>query len=502
MRWLTSPIHAAFHQPGSRIYRVVQPIVWTLILLSIATLAAEPALPDDSRIVRGLGIADRVLLVLFSLEYVLRVVSYRPPALQVFRRGPFVRLRTHVVARVRYALSPMLLVDLLAVLAVFPELRGLRALRLLRLLRTVRFFRYSNPFASILGAFEENSLLFVFGFTVLVFETVLGGLSIYFVEASVNPEINALSDGIWWALVTITTVGFGDITPETTLGRIVGAVLMIGGMFTLALFAGFVGSSLVSAMLSIREEQFRMGDYVNHVVICGYDETTEQLLDLLREEVDLDTTRVVVFEDRERPREVPVDFLWVQGDPTKTSELDKVRLTHAQAVVIVGVRSLTQQAADARTILIAFTIRAYLRQQALNIEGRRAPVYVVAEVLDSENVDHARTAGADEVIETPRIGFSMLAHTIRYHGTADTMSRVLMSGSYNAYVGQIPNPPDIPLSYGELLIRMALSKQGGLVIGLRSPDGGEVFNPPKSHTVHPGTMLVYLSEKPILEPPL
>ena len=104
-------------------------------------------------------------------------------------------------------------------------------------------------------------------------------------------------------------------------------------------------------------------------------------------------------------------------------------------------------------------------------------------------------------METRRVGFSMLAHTVRYHGTADTMSRVLMSGSYNAYMGEIPDPPDTAVTYGELLVRMRLSKRGGLVIGLRTEDGTEIFNPTKDLVVEPGTHLVYLSEYPLLKSP-
>ena len=501
MLGIGAKIHTAFHEPETGIYRIVQGIVWSLIFISIAMLIAEPLLPSDPRPLKAFETADRVLLALFALEYMLRVTSYHPRSLEVFASGPFVRLRTHILSRVRYALRPLLMIDLLAVLAFFPGLRGLRALRLLRLLRTVKLFRYSNPFSVIFHAFEQHSLLFTFGFTVLVVETFVGGISIYLIEANTNAEIDTVLDGIWWALVTITTVGFGDITPESTLGRITGGALMVGGMFTLAMFAGFVGSSLVNAMLSIREEQFRMGDYVNHVVVCGYDDTTELLLDLIRVELDVEKTRVVIFEDFERPRSVSTDFLWVEGDPTKQSELDKVRLTHAMAVIVVGSRSLGPRAADARTILITFTIRAFLEEHADRIVGRRAPLYVLAEVLDAENVDHARSAGADEVIETRRVGFSMLAHAIRFHGTADTMSRVLMSGSYNAYVGTIPDPPKDPITYGELLVRMQLTKKGGLVIGLRPRGQTEIFNPPKSQIVEPDTCLVYLAECPILVSP-
>ncbi len=100
-------------------------------------------------------------------------------------------------------------------------------------------------------------MLFALAFGVLGTATILGGLSIYLVEVRLNQQIATVGDGLWWALVTVTTVGFGDITPVTFLGRIIGACLMVAGMFTLALFAGIVGSSLVRGMMSIREEQFR-----------------------------------------------------------------------------------------------------------------------------------------------------------------------------------------------------------------------------------------------------
>ena len=494
-------IYRAFHDSSTQVYRVVQRTVWALIFLSILILVVEPAAPSSGLVSTGFRIADMVLLVVFALEYVLRVLSHRPPVLDVFQPGRLITARTHIMARIRFALRPMLLIDLLAVLAFVPELRGLRALRLLRLLRTMRLFRYANPFASIYRAFEENSLLFIFGFTVLIVETTIGGVSFYFIEKKLNPDVSTLLDGLWWGLVTITTVGFGDITPVTTLGRIVAGVLMIAGMFTLALFAGFVGSSLVSAMLSIREEQFRMGDYVNHIVVLGYDDTSEYLLDLIAIAHDTDKTRVVVFEDRERPHDLNPSFLWVQGDPTKQSELDKVRLTHAKAAVVVGLRHVTPQIADARAILTTFTIRSYVREHSAETKNRQRPLYVVTEILDAENVAHARTAGADEVVETRRVGFSMLAHTVSFHGTADAMSRLLLSGSYNAYVGLIPGGLTEPVPYQTLLARLNLTSQRALVIGFARPGEPPTFNPPRQSLVEPGMHLLYLAEGPVLEGP-
>jgi len=501
MSTLASRLHAAFHEPSTQIYRVVQGTVWALIVFSIALLVVDTLIPDGSLLATAVRRADRTLLVIFAIELLLRVGSFRPPTLAIFRRPPMRTLRIHLLARLRFLARPMILVDIVAVLALFPELRGLRALRLLRLLRTSRVFRYRNPFAIVIQSFEENGLLFTFAFSLLGVATLLGGISISLIEMRQNPEIDSLLDGIWWALVTLTTVGFGDIVPVTLLGRIIGGVLMVSGMFTLALFAGIVGSSLVSGMLSIREEQFRMSDHVNHVVLFGFDESTRILLDALLGELDLAETRVVIMDDHERPRELPPDFLWVQGDATKESELDKVRLTDALAVIVSGARDMTPQNADARTILTVFTIRSFLSQHRRRVRFRRKALYVVAEILDSENVGHARAAGADEVIETRRIGYSMIAHAVRYHGTATTMSRFLTSGDYNVYIGQIPDASERQIEYRKLLLETALSKRGGLVIGVRTPSGDDIINPPNDYAVEPGTLLIYLAESPLLEAP-
>ena len=496
MRALFDFIREAFHEPRSRAYGVVQSAVWVLIVFSIVLLPLESVIGSQHAPV--LRKIDQLLLGFFALELVLRVVSYPPPELRVFQPPRFGKLRMHVVARLRYMLEPLVLVDLLTVLALVPALRGLRALRLLRLMRTLKVFRYANPFSQLLHALEQDRILFMFALSFLGVEVLIGGTSVFFVEYGHNPNIASLADGMWWAIVTLTTVGFGDITPITGLGRVVGGILMVGGMFTLALFAGLVGHSLLNAVLSIREEQFRMSNYVNHIVVCGYHEGSVILLDTLRSEIDMDKTKIVLFADRQRPAEVPAEFLWVQGDPTKESGLEKVRVTHALAVVVAGRRNIPPQHADATTILTLFTLRSYIRRTGTH--KRLRPVYLVAEILDSENVEHARDAGADEVIETRRVAFSMLAHAVTYHGTADTLSRVIIRGENNLYVGRVPDELAGVGSYQELMIGLGLRDRGGLVIGVRHR-GVETINPAPDMKIDQSTELLYLAGKRLLDPP-
>ncbi|MGB5364918.1 MAG: ion transporter [Polyangiales bacterium] len=491
-------LHAAFHDPRTQAYRVVESTVWILIFLSITVLIAEPFFPEGSRGDQILQRIDRVLLWLFAIEVSTRILTFRPPVLQVFKKPPLGRLRTEIFGRIRFALTPMMLIDILTVLALVPALRGLRALRLLRLLRTRKFFRYANPFRGLMHAFEEDRLLFTFAFSVLGVETILGGISLFLVERFSNPEIRSVGDGLWWALVTITTVGFGDITPATTLGRVIGGVMMVGGLFTLALFAGVIGHSLLHAVLSIREEQFRMSGYVNHIVVCGYELGSGMLLDVLSKEIDFEEQRVVLFGPYDRPRELAPEFMWVQGDPTKESELDKARIAYSSTVIVTGSRRVKPQQADATTILTVFTIRSALTK-SLAAGQRKSPVRIIAEVLDSENVQHARTAGSDEVIETRRVGYSLLAHTVVYPGVADATSRMVFAGNQNLYVGPVPADIVAPATFDQVS-RQVRAATGCLVIGVRNPDSGsEEINPGGDLMVAPGMELLYLSSKPRLE---
>ena len=488
--WKT--LHAAFHRPNRRIHAWVEGVVWALIGASVLLLLLEPIVQHPL-----LAIADRLILFAFGVELGLRVLTYTPPELRLFREPPMARLRIHFFGRLRFLLRPGQLIDLAAVLAVVPELRGLRALRLLRLLRTGKLFRHGNPFAGLMAAFEADRILFLFAFSVLGVETILGGLSLYLVEHT-DPaaSVKTPAQGLWWALVTLTTVGYGDYAPVTALGRTIGAVLMVGGMFTLALFAGIVGHTLLNAVLSIREEQFRMSNYVDHIIVCGYEKGSTLLLDTLRDEMDLEEHKVVLFADRERPADVPVSFLWVRGDPTKASELDKVRLTHARAMIVVGSRKVSPQLADANSILTIFTARAYLARQERKHERSR-PLHLVTEILDSENVAHARTAGADEVIESRRLGFAMLSHTVRYPGAADAAATVVSAGDQNLYVGDTPDEIEAR-TFGAVALAVR-DLTGVLVIGYRDArTGARRLNPPDDAPIPEGAQLVYLADQPRL----
>jgi voltage-gated potassium channel len=482
-------LHDAFHAPHTRAYAICERVVNVLIALSVGLLGIDLVAPVAFAARPWLHQIDQLLLGLLALELALRIATYHPGALAVRRLSPRRRLMVHVLDRLRYCLRPLVLVDLLTVLGAVPAMRGLRALRLLRLLRSQRILRYSNPFEGIARAVSENSVLYAFGISAFGGTVVLGALAFYLAERGTNPSIDRVPDALWWSIVTITSVGYGDLTPITTGGRLIAAVLMVAGMVILALFAGIVGSSLMDTVLTLRVEAFRMSGTVGHVLVCGYEPGFGLLLEALVRELGASGREIVLFSPSQRPVDVPPEFTWISGDPTKESELGKARLDDAHAVIVVGSRSELPQLADARTILVIFTMRRWLRAYAAR---RQRPVYVVAEILDSENVDHAKTAGADEVIETRRIGFHLLAHAVHMPGTASLVADLADADRHSMYVGRLPWGGTFAEVSHQLLERHSV-----IAIGFRDRDGHNRISPPPSSRLEPGTEVLYVGDRVI-----
>lgn len=495
MRGLFNLIHEAFHMQGTRAWRATSAVMWSTIGLSILLLVLEGVFQERGAVPGWLEWVDNLVLVIFALEILLRVLSYRPAATQFYERSGPGWLVQHITGRLLYCMQPLNLIDILSTLALVPALRGLRLLRLLRLLRGVRMSRYNTPFQGLVHAFQDNGLLFGFGFALLGISSVLGGWSLFLVERGVNKSLASPADGMWWALVTLTTVGYGDISPITPLGRVIGGCLMIMGMFVLALFAGIIGHTLLNAVLSISKEQFRMSNYMNHIVVCGYDEGARILLDVLMDEASQLQTDVVLFAPQERPQDVPPQFIWAQGDPSKEADLAKARIQYASAVVVVASRKIKPQMADANTILIIFTLRAWLKRHQSTLR-RAKPLYIAAEILEPENVIHAHTAGADEVIETTRLGFSLLGHAISEPGTAAIVSSVASFGQHSLYIGR--NPMSEPMDFGALSDQLH-KMHGIMLLGIRDAQGVDQINPARTLRVDPGAELFYLGEQSVLK---
>ncbi|HTJ57171.1 MAG TPA: NAD-binding protein [Devosiaceae bacterium] len=158
-----------------------------------------------------------------------------------------------------------------------------------------------------------------------------GAAGFYFLETGANPNVHNFGDGIWWALVTMTTVGYGDIYPVTPVGRFIGAALMITGIGTLGISTATIAAYLVR---SNRLDAFRVRGMDGHVVICGLGAPGQ----LLAEALHAQGRQVLVIEkDEANPRIAACQddrILVVIGDATRPETLRRARLDRARQLIV------------------------------------------------------------------------------------------------------------------------------------------------------------------------
>ncbi len=204
-----------------------------LIVLSVVAVVLDSVEGVASWMHRPLAVAEWTFTLLFTLEYIARL--YCAPQ------------------RWRYATSFFGIVDLLAILPTylalfFPELHALLDVRVLRLLRIFRVFKLTLYMAEYrylgraLAASRRKILVFLLTVSMVV---LVMGTVMYVVEGPENGFVS-IPTGVYWAITTMTTVGFGDITPKTDLGRFIASLMMLMGWGVLAVPTGIVTAEMVS----------------------------------------------------------------------------------------------------------------------------------------------------------------------------------------------------------------------------------------------------------------
>jgi len=147
--------------------------------------------------------------------------------------------------RLKYLVSPMALIDLV----------DLRFIRVLRLLRIFKLTRYSAAMTMLLDVLREEASALLAGIFIMIVLLVLVSSGAYVVEQSAQPELfGSIPDAMWWAVATLTTVGYGDVTPITPLGKIFGACVTIIGIGMAALPAGILANGLADQLRRLRKE--------------------------------------------------------------------------------------------------------------------------------------------------------------------------------------------------------------------------------------------------------
>jgi len=205
-----------------------------LILLSIITFSIE-TIPDlDPKTIKWLQRIELFCVTIFTIEYILRI---------------YVADR-----KFRFIFSFFGLIDLVAILPFYLsfgiDLRSLRALRFLRLFRLLKLARYNSAikeFTNAVKVAKEQILLFMFITFILIYLSAVG---IYFFENEAQPQhFSSIFDSLWWAIITLTTVGYGDVYPITVGGRVFTFCILLIGLGIVAIPTGIISAALMRSIV-------------------------------------------------------------------------------------------------------------------------------------------------------------------------------------------------------------------------------------------------------------
>ena len=235
-----------------------------IIAASILVVMLESVEPLNQKYHYWFVLLEWTFTVVFTIEYFLRLYSADRPR--------------------KYASSFFGIIDLLAILPTYlsvfiagsQTLLVIRALRLIRVFRIFKLGHYMKESRIIVDALvASKNRIFVFLFAVTILVTIIGSL-MYLIEGGPDSDFSSIPRSIYWAIVTLTTVGYGDITPVTEIGQFLSAVVMILGYAIIAVPTGIVSAEMVKGGLDSRQggvqncKKCDIGDHENDAVYCKF----------------------------------------------------------------------------------------------------------------------------------------------------------------------------------------------------------------------------------------
>ncbi len=220
-----------------------------LILANVIAVSLESVEALAVRYENFFLLFENVSTVIFSVEYLLRLWSNAARADSKYTSS--------LGRRLQYVFSFNGLVDLFAVLpsviSFFVGDLDLRWLRVIRLLRLFKISNYSSALEDLMSAVYQERQSFMAALYIFTIALFMASALMYLVEQDAQPDkFSSIPESMWWALITLTTVGYGDVSPITPLGKIIGAITAIMGVSTVALLTGILANAFANQVSSKR----------------------------------------------------------------------------------------------------------------------------------------------------------------------------------------------------------------------------------------------------------
>ncbi|NEY72050.1 potassium channel protein [Bacillus mesophilus] len=278
----------------------------------------------------------------------------------------------------------------------------------------------------------------------------LFGFLIHLIEPT---NFTTLFDGIWWAIVTISTVGYGDFSPNSQLGKVVGIMLILVGTGFMTLYFASLSAATVTKQNSFLEGASSYKGK-KHVILVGWNERARETLTQL---YGINEKLSIVLVDETLPKN-PVSLTnvtFIKGNPTHDATLQRANIEEAEMIIISADQSKNEVQSDMATILTLVTAK-----------GVNPSIYSIVEILTSKQIINAKRAGAEEVIQTNKLASYVMTNSIISHGISETLLFMLdhLAGNKIEYIEATEE--DAGQTY-QVMINKLLVSNNTLLIGIK-----------------------------------
>ena len=296
----------------------------------------------------------------------------------------------------------------------------------------------------------------------------------------VEPQFS-LVDALWWSIVTLATVGYGDITPATFSGRLIAIIDMIVGIGVLATFSATLASILVERKM---REDLGMSSYKfeEHIILCEWNYSSRVILKELRLDPQVQEMPIVLIANLERKPTDDENLFFIRGSVSDET-LNRANLAKAKTVIILGDDSLDYTARDAKVIL-----------STLTVESINPKAYTIVELVDEAYVQTCKRANADEIIVSRELSSMLISQATLNHGITKVVSNLLSSQDRGNQLYKIPiSQSNIGLLFIDVFIQMKQVYQSVVLAVQKGSDGEVISNPAADYQLENNDYLLVIS---------
>lgn len=303
---------------------------------------------------------------------------------------------------------------------------------------------------------------------------VIGGLLFAWFESV------PVADSLWWSVVTMTTVGYGDISPASPGGRIVGTVLMLTGIGLLGLVTASIASILVENRI-LEGRGMKPIKASGHFVICGWGNHGEEVVAELKADAKTNGRSIVILAELDESPLRDRDVGFVRGKVDEES-LNMASVAEANSCILLAGTTASAAHNDALTVMDVLTIKSLYPD-----------VYVCAELHDAEKAEHATRAGADEIIIADELRGTLLAQAALDHGVTRVVSELVSNAYGQELYTVLPSGDQQGKSFIDVFC--ALKKERDVIcLGIMGHDGTMMTNPDSAYLIQEGDRLLVIAE--------